>query len=98
MDSLRDFLIAVARQRATTTYAEAARLAGLDVDDAEDRGRLAASLRAVSTAEHAAGRPLLTAVVVHRGRGRPGRGFFDLARTLGLYSGEEDEAFWAAEL
>jgi hypothetical protein len=97
-DILRDHLITVARHRATTTYAEAARVVGLDVHDPADRERLAALLRAISTAEHSAGRPLLTAVVVLQGRGRPGRGFFDLARSLGLHGGMDDEAFHLAEL
>jgi hypothetical protein len=96
-DFLREHLIAVARRRETTTYAEVARAAGLDVDDPADRERLAALLREISTAEHAAGRPMLTAVVVHRGRGRPGRGFFDLARLLGRHT-SDDEAFFVAEL
>jgi hypothetical protein len=95
---IREHLIAVARRGGTTTYAEAGRLAGLEVHDVEDRARLAGLLRAISTAEHAAGRPMLTAVVLLHGRGRPGRGFFDLARTLGLHTGSDDQAFFAAEL
>jgi hypothetical protein len=97
-DRIREHLIGVARKQATTTYAEIARLAGLDVDDAADRERLAGLLREISTAEHAAGRPMLTAVVVHRGRGRPGRGFFDLARSLGRHSAGDDAAFFNTEV
>lgn len=94
---LRAHLIAVARRRETTTYAAAGRAVGLNVHDPADRERLATLLRAISTAEHAAGRPMLTAVVVLQGRGRPGRGFFNLARELGRHDGAEDEAFLAAE-
>jgi hypothetical protein len=97
-DALRDYLIAIARRQETTTYAEAARVVGLDVHDPADRERLAGLLRAISTAEHAAGRPLLTVIVVLQGRDRPGRGFFDLARSLGLHAGSDDAAFYAAEL
>jgi hypothetical protein len=98
IDRLREYLIAVARRGETTTYAGVMGAAGLDVDEPADRVRLAGLLREISTAEHAAGRPMLTAVVVHRGRGRPGRGFFELARSLGLHAGSDDEVFFAAEL
>jgi hypothetical protein len=98
LDLLREHLIGVARRRETTSYAELARLAGLNVRDPADRARLAALLREISTAEHAAGRPMLTAVVLLQGRRRPGRGFFDLARSLGAHPTPDDEAFFTAEV
>ncbi len=95
-------LVAVARAGGTTTYREVAALAGLDMSREEDRRRLAQLLRAISTAEHRRGRPLLSAVVVHRARHRPGAGFFDLARELGLLQDARDrearERFFRAEL
>lgn len=48
-------------------------------------------LREISAEEHRAGRGMLTAVVVHRhGDYKPGPGFFDLARGLGLDSSDTD--------
>ncbi|MEA2638855.1 MAG: hypothetical protein QOF51_249 [Chloroflexota bacterium] len=80
------------------TYGELAEELGLRIGDAGDRERLAALLRAVSEAEHAAGRPLLSAIVVLQGRSMPGKGFFDLAREHDLHTGADDRAFHAAEL
>lgn len=88
----------LAREGKTATYAVVATLTGLDVAKAEDRRRLAELLRQVSTSEHGRGRPMLSAVVVLRGRGTPGQGFFHLARELGRYDGSDPKAFWTAEL
>lgn len=43
-------------------------------------------------------RPLLSAVVVRRADDMPGQGFFDLARTLNLYSGNDNETYFNDEL
>lgn len=51
----------------------------------------------ISTEEDEAGRGMLTAVVVHKHDGQPGRGFFELARTLGRRVLNEDDA-WIAEI
>lgn len=88
----------LAREGKTATYAALATLTGLDVAKVEDRRRLAELLRQVSASEHGLGRPMLSAVVVLRGRGAPGRGFFDLARELGRDDGSDPKAFWTAEL
>jgi hypothetical protein len=91
-------LAEVARAGGTIGYRALAGRAGLDLDQPADRAALAAALRAISTAEHAAGRPLLSAVVVLQGRGRPGRGFFALARALGRHTDPDDAAFFRREL
>jgi hypothetical protein len=41
---------------------------------------------------------MLTAVVVHRDNNIPGKGFFELAKELGLQKGEDDLTFFAHEL
>jgi len=41
------------------------------------------SLGQISVEEDAAGRGMLSALVVHKDDGRPGQGFFDLAKRLG---------------
>ena len=61
---------------------------------------LAKMLGEISTDEDAAGRGLLTAVVVRREDGRPGRGFFDkLARDRVFPDTESGrDRFWVNEL
>jgi len=83
----------------TTTYAKVAALLGLD---RRDRA-ITRILGDISAYEHAHGRPMLSAVVVHKtGGGRqslPGAGFFILARELGLQAaGQDDQTFFAMEL
>ena len=53
-------------------------------------------LTQVSTEEHDAARPLLSAVVLHIDDGRPGKGFYDLARELS-FDVSDREAFWVSE-
>lgn len=98
-ERLRDYLIAIARSGRTSTYAQAASNVGLDIRRAADSNALTAMLRAISESEHRAGRPLLPAVCVMAGVRRPGQGFFDLARLLGLLQpGDDNRAFFDAEL
>ena len=60
--------------------------------------RLAHFLEEISVEEHAAGRGMLTALVVHkRGDQRPGPGFFDLAERLGHNTADIDR-FWIEEV
>jgi hypothetical protein len=59
--------------------------------------RLPHFLGQVSTEEDTAGRGMITAVVVHKSDGQPGKGFFELARRLGRTVVSE-EATWVAEL
>lgn len=63
---------------------------------------LAKMLGEISTDEDAAGRGLLTAVVVRKEDGRPGRGFFDkLARDRGRVFPDTEsgrDRFWIEEL
>ncbi len=69
-----------------------------------DRDALSRQLDNISTEEHAAGRPLLSAVVVHQDAGVltvPGGGFFTLSRRLGLLrgrAGANDLFYFVAEL
>ena len=63
---------------------------------------MAKMLGETSTDEDAAGRGLLTAVVVRKEDGRPGRGFFDkLARDRGRVFPDTEsgrDCFWIEEL
>ena len=91
-------LISVARQQDIVRYTDIAPLAGLDMDSEADRVRIGDLLGEISTSEHQQGRPLLSAVVIHRDNNMPGQGFFTLARELGLYHGGNDFMFFVREL
>ncbi len=77
--TVRTTLIEVAKHKGTIAYSDVARIADLHVRN-QTFFRL---LDDISTAEHEAGRPLLTAVVVRKKDGMPGQGFFKLATRLG---------------
>lgn len=97
---LRQALCAIARGRGRIAYAELA--AALPQPGPQRIRRLAERLESSMRADHAAGRPLLAAVVVSRGGDLPQRGFFDLLQELGRYdgptTGPQAEAAHAAEL
>jgi hypothetical protein len=89
----------VARNQSTTTYSDIAPLAGLDMESPADRNKMRAMLGVISTYEHENGRPMLTAVVVHRQDNIPGNGFFELAHHLGLLKrGQDKLAFFCGEV
>ena len=93
----RDAMVSVAARRCLIAYSElVAEIRSLDFEPQEDR--LAHLLGEISTAEHEAGRGMLTVLVVHKqGDQMPGAGFFELARSLG-HDTTDREAFWIAEL
>ncbi len=99
----------VAAARETVYYSDLGDLIGLDMSHPKDRNRLSDILGDVNVAEHAEGRPMISAVAVlkesgqHEADMRPGVGFFNIAHDpLGLYSGSKDPdeqlAFWIPEL
>ena len=91
----------VAREQRITTYKDIAPLAGLDMRRPNDRKKLTAILGAIAVFEHQQGRPLLPVVVVSREDNRPGKGFFTLARELGLLEGDDEAtelAFFCQEV
>jgi hypothetical protein len=91
----------IARREDVTTYSAIAPLACLDMSNADHRQQIGEILGEISSAEHRAGRPLLSAVVILDGLNVPGKGFFTLARELGLYKPRkvhDDILFFADEL
>ena len=63
-----------------------------------DRHKIGAVFGEMPEHERRHGRPLLPAVVTHKD-GIPGKGFFTLARELGLLkAGQGETIFWADEL
>ena len=90
---VRAKLIEVARQRNLMTYSDAARLVGLP---AVSVGPLV--LDRINKREHTEGRPLLSALVVSKSTGIPGKGFYEIASSLGLYNDEEHCKYWRQEV
>lgn len=91
-------LVKVARKKTVTYYSDIADLVGLDMDLQQDRNKIGELLDAINRHEHSSGRPLITAVVVHKGELIPGEGFFKLARALGLFDGVDRDKYYIQEL
>ena len=96
--ALYDRLRELAREGSTAYYGDIARLLGMDIRSPHVRVQIGEMLDAVNRAEHATGRPLLSAVVIAKKPRMPGPGFFTGARDLGVYTGHEDRAYWLEEL
>lgn len=89
-------LIQAARVRGTVKYQELAHLVGLPLSGNFMSKRIGEILGAVSANEVNHGRPMLSAIAVLQ-EGRPGKGFFDFARHLGLLATSDpsgEAAFW----
>jgi len=93
-----DRLIELAYAGKTISYNDLATTAGLDAEKAEDRAELVHILSDIGYSENAAGRPLLTAVVVRPEIRYPGTGFFIQARELGFNTFEDDRSYYEYEL
>jgi len=88
-----------ARRKGVITYSEIAPLANLDMSNVDHREEMGKILGIISTYEHQQGRPMLSAIVVHREDNMPGKGFFQLAETLGLLKARQDKiGFWCKEV
>ncbi|MDS0850434.1 hypothetical protein [Burkholderia cenocepacia] len=86
-----------------TTYSDIAPLAGLSMDREADRNTISQILGEILRQEAASGRPLLTALVVHRGAdNNPGEGFFAESTELGRFNGSRSKMerleFWVREV
>lgn len=94
-------LIRLAMTSKTITYRELAQDIGLPTQGLRMAQRLGQILDHINKYEHAHGRPLITALVVHAGNRIPGEGFFKSARELGKSIDAEiktDVKFWSKEL
>ena len=100
VDEIHELLVPVARRRETVTYSDVvARLNAVTLEP--DSSAFHHMLGDVSTRTFDEGAPLLSAVVVHKGDGRPGGGFAKLARRLGFDVAEDpvvEDIFWAQQL
>ncbi|SRR5260221_8745137 len=92
-------LIQAARYRGTVTYQELADLIGLPLVGAFMGAELGGYLGAISEEEVQQGRPMLSVLTVTV-EGKPGDGFFGLAKDLGKLKSDhphDRDAFWEAE-
>lgn len=98
---IREVLVDVARKQELTHYEAIAPIAGLDMTNPDHRTKIGEMLGDISSFEHQYGRPMLSAVVIHKGGSEPGQGFFKCAADLGLFNGQTADqrlAFFAREL
>ena len=96
-------LLELARAGRLTAYSDIAPLAGLSMTNDADRDKMSELLGEILRHEVAQGRPLLTAIVVHRGNdNNPGEGFFAIAGELGRFSGSREALarleFWVRQV
>lgn len=96
-------LIETARKKGLITYSELAQPLGLDMEIEKDRKTLSEYLEEIACHEHAAGRPMLTAIVVHKGGdNNPCEGFYSIVRTLGLFDANRNPferlTFWTRQI
>ena len=91
-----EILCECAKRRDPITYSDfVQRIAAVRMDAHSHQLRI--MMGELSTAEHEAGRPLITALIVLQESYRPGQGFFQLARSLGCVVTDET-AFWIDQL
>lgn len=102
-ETLYNELVRLARSRDLVAYSDVAPLVGLNMANEDDRHEIARLLGEIATHEQNEGRPMLTALVVHRGNdNNPGEGFFSIAHDFGLYDGGRDQMarliFWSNQV
>jgi len=74
---------------------------GLNFDMPPDRDLIGHWLGEIAKIEVKEGRHMLSALVVHKkgeGFSDPGKGFYSLAKELGIYAGNDDLGFWTKEV
>jgi hypothetical protein len=92
-------LVRAAEFRGLTTYQDIALIMGLPLQGSHMGREIGHLLGEISEDESLAGRPMLSAVAVGVS-GKPGPGFFALARQFGKFTGSESEqdSYWSHEL
>jgi hypothetical protein len=96
---LRATLALTARRRGLITYTDLTEnMVAIPFPSGGWSDSLFYLLGQVMVAEHEAGRPLLAAVAVRKKESTPGKGFYDVAKDLGVGDGTENIELWAKEL
>jgi hypothetical protein len=85
-------LIAAAHTAGMVTYESVARITGLPQRGAVMANRVGRLVGEISEDEVIHGRPMLSAVVVEKNTGLPGKGFFKLAQDLKIFHGQSRSA------
>lgn len=96
-------LINLAQNDGLTSYRRIAPLVGLSMDVEADRDEMTRLLEEIARHEEQAGRPMLTAIVVHEGGDNlPGEGFFVIATEFRRFGGSRGSldrlCFWVEEV
>ncbi len=92
-------LVQAARVREFVHYGELAKMLGIDMDNPHFGAQVGKVLGQISEDEVAAGRPMISAIVVSRDTMLPGYGFFTLGQQLRQTDpGEDDMAFAIREI
>lgn len=94
-NALYELLTDAARNERTVTYSDAAPIVGLTMRSPHHRKVLGQILGAISEAEVAAGRPMLSSIVVYKGAKGMGQGFYQLGEELRHKAVGEDEGDFA---
>ncbi|MDH5360392.1 MAG: hypothetical protein OEX03_07500 [Gammaproteobacteria bacterium] len=102
-ETLYNELIRLAQAQDLAAYSDVAPIIELSMDNEEDRNRIAELLREIAIHENSEGRPMLTALIVHRGNdNKPGEGFFSIAQELGHFDGIRGQinmlTFWSNQV
>jgi len=98
-EELKEVLVEAAKKEKPVYYEDIAPMFGFNYDRDHDRAEVGRILDVVNKEEIDEGRPMLSAVVVHKGGDEmPGPGFFTLARQLGRYRRGDKKLYWAMEL
>ncbi len=96
-----DELTTVARHERTISYENLSLKVGLNMALEVDRIRIARTLDEIHKHEAELERPMISALIVHKGDGYPGRRFYECARDLRrLRATDEDSEveFWVREV
>ena len=88
-------LVKAARAREFVHYGELAKMLGIDMDNPHFGALVGKVLGQISEDEVAAGRPMISAIVVSKDDMLPGRGFFNLGQELHRVERGEDEIGFA---
>lgn len=93
----------LAKNKMLASYGEVSPLVGLSMDIGEHRDKMAALLGEIARHEHENKRPMLTALIVHKGSGsNPGEEFYSIAAELENFKPTRNKVtrltFWARQV
>lgn len=90
-----DRLVQAARAREFVHYGDLAKMLGIDMDNPHFGAQVGKVLDRINEDEAAAGRPMISAIVVSKDTMLPGHGFFNLGQQLRQTQFDEDEMAFA---